>query len=93
MRRHIEEQRLRKALRQYTVPVPRPEQKAMTKLLASKALANKPLTQGKPFLQRLRELAAYISPTTWSLQAMVLLLVLSGLTGSNAAQLLQRFQS
>ena len=49
MRRHIEEQRLRKALRQYTVPVPRPEQKAMTKLLASKALANKPLTQGKPF--------------------------------------------
>ena len=54
MRRHMEEQRLRKALRQYTVPVPRPEQKAMTKLLASKALANKPLTQGKPFLQRLK---------------------------------------
>ena len=91
MRRHMEEQRLRKALRQYTMPVPRPEQKAMTKLLASKALANKPLTQGKPFLQRLRELAAYISPTTWILQAMVLLLVLSGLTGSNGAQLFTTF--
>ena len=86
MRKRIEEQQLRKVLHQYTVPVPRPEQKELTKLIASRALAKKPLTQGKPLSQRLREQAAYISPITWILQAIGLLLAFSGLTGSNESQ-------
>ncbi|SCJ37841.1 Uncharacterised protein [uncultured Eubacterium sp.] len=86
MRSHMDEQRLEKALRQYESPAPGQDRKELTKLLAAKALAKKPLTQGKPLSQRVREQAAYISPVTWTLQAVVLLVTLSRLSASNGSQ-------
>ncbi len=87
MKSHLEEQRLRKALHQYEAPAPGRGQKELTKLLAAKALAKKPLTLGKPLSQRVREQAAYISPVTWILQAAVLLFTLSRLAAPYESQL------
>lgn len=93
MRSQREDERLRKALRQYEAPAPRQDQKELTKLLAAKALAKKPLTQGKPLSQRLLEQAAYISPVTWALQAMVVLLVLGGLGAAGGAMFFSRIST
>lgn len=81
MKSQIEEQLLCKVLHQYKAPAPEQEQKELAKALAAKALARKPLTSGKPLLQRLREQAAYLSPATWILQAVILLFFLSRSAG------------
>lgn len=91
MRSHLKEQRLHKALHRYEAPAPAQDQKELVKLLAAKALAKKPLTQGKPLWQRLKEQAAYISPITWTLQAMVLLFTLSGIAAPGTSQSLTAF--
>lgn len=87
MRRQAEEQRLKAALKQYEAPEVKQEKKELVKLLAVKSMQKKNLTQGKPLFQRLIEQGAYISPLTWVLQGVLLLLTLSRFAAPNVMQL------
>ncbi len=74
--RRSEERKMARLLQTYQAPDPSEKHRRQTRAMALKILESKPLSMGKPFGQRLAEQAEYISPVSWILQSVLLVVVL-----------------